>query len=170
MKNSETKNQETIQKQVRKFKVLLWESKLSIIGTVCLIALSAILIYYSRESLVSIISLTCGASLLITYLYKFLWLRGINRNFDTLDSINSSFSTYKTYMKKRKNNEILYISIWILSIVPAATLYFGSSSKAFVFVFLSIFLVIIVGVLSFNKIIKIIENMERKINLNPTNL
>ena len=160
MKNLKTNHQTELLDALKKFRMLLLGSKMSIGATIILIGISIVLMFYSRENLTAIVSLSIGIIALIVYIFNFLWLKDIVLNSDSSTAFPSNIAKFKTYMAKRKNNETIYMSVWMLSTIPAVTLFLESQTEAFAIVALAIVLMAVGGYFSFKKVDSHIESLE----------
>jgi len=163
MKNSETKNSDTFQKQFEKFHMLLIGSKMAKHSTIILMLFSLILIFFSEKSILIITALLIGFTVLGVYILKFLQLGNINQKPNSKGTLSSSISKFKTYLDNRKKFEILYLSIWTLSLIPFLASYFGSSVKAIIAAVLFIVTFSILGLLGFKKAGKDVQALEAQI-------
>ncbi|MEO8933044.1 MAG: hypothetical protein ABI295_01955 [Xanthomarina sp.] len=160
MKNLKTVHQDKNPNQFKKFNMLVAGSKMATASTIILILISIALIFYSKANVFSIISLIIGAAVQVVYIFKYLLLKNIDKNIDTPVLLTSNILKFKTYVAKRKNNELIYMSIWILSILPFASIYLGSEIKALIGAVLFILIVGFFGMLSFRKVDNELEKLK----------
>ena len=163
MKNFETNNQKIIERKYDNFKHLMLGAKFAKISTVVLIAFSIGLMYLSRENMVGVFTLLFGILFLLFYFFKYLAVQGINPDPTNTQELSTNLSKFKTYFEKRKKNEVLFLVIWLLSGIPAASTYFGSELKVAISLVTYIAFVGVFGYLAFRKIEKEIRFLEAEI-------
>ncbi len=163
MKNSKTKVPDKFQNQFEKFHMLILGSKMAKLSSILLICFSLILLFYSEPNLLAIISLLIGIAVLVVYILKFLPLKNIEQKPYTQHSLTSSISKFKAYMKQRKKFEILFISIWFLSLIPVLSSYLGSNLKAIIATILFITITAVLGLLAFLKVEKDLHTLETQV-------
>ncbi len=165
MKIQDTQNHVTFEKKSNNFKHLIIGSKSARIASILLIAFSIAFVYYSRENKMSAFSLLLGIVFQVFYIFKYLGLKGIEQNPNTPRELSSNLSKFKIYMKRRKKNELLFLAIWILSCIPAASMYFGSQFKAAIGGVVYILFVGFLGHLAFKKADKEINKLEADVQM-----
>lgn len=163
MKNLKAKNQDTFQNQLKKFKMLIVGSKMAKFSSILLICISFILMFYSEKNMIVIISLVIGSAVLVVYIFKFLLLKNIDQKSYTQMSLTSSISKFKAYVTQRKKFELLYISIWALSLTPFLSSYLGSGLEAIMAALIFITITAVLGMLGFIKAEKELKTLEAKI-------
>ncbi|CAM4281928.1 hypothetical protein [Gillisia hiemivivida] len=163
MKNLKTKSQETFQYQLKKFKMLIVGSKMAKASSIFLICISFIFMFYSEKNMLVIISLLIGIAVLVVYIVKFLLLKNIEQKSYTLQSLTSSISKFKAYIRSRKKFELLYISIWVISLIPFLSSYLGSDLKAIIAAIIFITITAVLGILGFKKATKDLEAIETQL-------
>lgn len=163
MKNSETKTPDTFQKQFEKFHMLIIGSKMAKFSSILLICFSLILLFYSEPNQLVIISLLIGIAVLVVYILKFLPLRNIEQKPHTQGSLTSSISRFRVYIKQRKKFEILFISLWFLTLIPFLSSYLGSNFKAIIATILVIAITAVLGMLAFIRVEKELRTLEIQI-------
>jgi len=163
MKNSELNYPETFQKQFEKFNMLIIGSKMAKLSSIMLMCISLFLIFYSEKSILAILTLLIGIAVLGVYIFKFLPLNNIEQKPSTQDSLSSSISKFKAYIKQRKKFEILFISVWFFTLIPVISAYLGSNLKAFFATILVISITAVLGTLAFIKVEKELQTLETQI-------
>tara|TARA_R100000935_G_scaffold57551_1_gene91749 strand:- start:17 stop:517 length:501 start_codon:yes stop_codon:yes gene_type:complete len=163
MKNSKSKNSDTFQDQFKEFKLLILGSKMAKASSILLICFSVTLMFYSEKNVFILISLAIGIAVMLVYIFKFLSLRNIEQRSHTPSSLTDSLSKFKVFMKQRKKFEILYISIWFLSLVPFVSSYLGSGLDAIISIVLLIIITSILGMLAFIKADKKVITLENRV-------
>lgn len=152
MKNLQSKNKDKFRSPEMKFNALVQGSKMSQFANLLLILFSIGLMIYSRENLVAILFLSLGIVALAVYTLKFLLLKNIHKKPESTFFSPSNVLNFKAYMAKRKRNEVVYMTIWMISTIPAVSLYLNSGLKASILVATSILIMMVLGFLSFKKI------------------
>ena len=163
MENSKTKNSDTFKKQFDKFHLLILGSKMAKLSSLILMCVSLILMFYSEKSILVILSLLIGIAVLGVYILKFLPLRNIEQKPHTQGSLASSILKFKAYIKQRKKFEILFISIWFLTLIPVLSTYLGSNFKALIVTILVIAITAVLGMLAFIRVEKELRAIETQI-------
>ena len=163
MKNSEKKTPDTFQKQFEKFHMLIIGSKMAKFSSILLICLSLILLFYSEPNIPITISLLIGIAVLVVYILKFLPLRNIEQEPHSQGSLASSILKFKAYIKQRKKFEILFISVWFLTLIPFLSNYLGSNFKALIVTILVIAITAVLGMLAFLRVEKELRAIETQI-------
>lgn len=163
MKNSETPKLDTLQKQFDKFHMLILGSKMAKLSSLILICFSFIIMFYSEKSILVILSLSIGIAVLGFYILKFLPLGDIKQKPHTHDSLGISISKFKAYIDQRKKFEILFISVWFLTLIPFLSTYLGSNYKALLVTMLVIVITAVLGMLAFIRVEKEIRALETQI-------
>ncbi len=111
-----------------------------------------------------IISLLIGIAVLVVYIVKFLLLKNIEQKSYTQQSLTSSISKFKAYIRSRKKFELLYISIWVISLIPFLSSYLGSDFKAIIAAILFIIITAILSIFAFLKTERDLKKLEQQIN------
>ena len=166
MENKEVKEQEAFQKQLKQFKMMLLGSKMALGSSILLIGLSIILMFYSEGNIMIICSLFAGVAALVVFSVKFLSLKGIAQKTYTPMSMPSNISKLKTYLNNRKKYEKYFMIGWIISLVPYASFYLGSSAEAIIGALIAIVFISFFGWLAFKKVDKDLESIESAIQSN----
>jgi len=161
MKNSEINNSDTF----KKFHLLIIGSKMAKYSAIFLVFLSLFLMFYSEKNMLIIVTLLIGVAVLGIYIFKFLPLSNINQKPNSQGSLSSSILKFKTYMSNRKKFEILFISIWALSLIPFLSSYFDSGIKAIIAAILFIVPTAVFGMLAFIKAEKEVQTLESQIQI-----
>lgn len=171
MKNLKSKKSDSFQKQLSKFKNLLIGSKTAKFANMGLIAISILFIFKSEQNLMVIASLVIGISVLVLYMNLFLSLKDIKQKSYTTKSLFASILKFKDYMQKRKRFEMIYISIWFLSLSPFVYLRSGSAFETILEIGIYLTVTAILGALAFKNVQKQIRNLESEVlsNMNPVN-
>jgi len=159
MKNSETPKLDTFQN----YHMLVLGSKMAKLSCLILMCFSFIIMFYSEKSILVILSLSMGIALLGFYVLKFLPLGDIEQNPYTHDSLATSFSKFKAYINQRKKLEILYISIYFLTLIPGISTYLGSNLKALILIVFVIAITAVLGMLAFISVEKELKTLETQI-------
>jgi uncharacterized membrane protein len=120
--------------------------------------------FYSEKNMLVIISLLIGIAVLVVYIVKFLLLKNIEQKSYTQQSLTSSISKFKAYIRSRKKFELLYISIWVISLIPFLSSYLGSDFKAIIAAILFIIITAILGIFAFLKTERDLKKLEQQIN------
>ncbi|MFD0975364.1 hypothetical protein [Salinimicrobium gaetbulicola] len=163
MKNSETKKPHTFQKQFDKFHLLILGSKMAKLSSLILMFVSLIIMFYSEKSILVILSLLIGVAVLGVYILKFLPLNNIEQKPYTKASLTSSLTKFKAYIEQRKKFEILFISVWFLTLIPFLSTYLGSNFKALIVTILVISITAVLGMLAFIRVEKELRTLETQI-------
>ncbi len=163
MKNLKTNSSNTFQKQFDKFHMLIIGSKMAKFSSIFLICFSFILMFKSEKNVLVILTLLIGIAVLAIYIFKFLQLKNINQKPSSPVLLTSSLLKLKTYMSNRKKFELLFISIWALSLIPFLASYFNSGIKAVIAAILFIIPTAILGMLAFMKVEKELRTLETQI-------
>jgi len=100
---------------------------------------------------------------LVVYIVKFLLLKNIEQKSYTQQSLTSSISKFKAYIRSRKKFELLYISIWVISLIPFLSSYLGSDLKAIIAAIIFIIITAVLGMLGFKKATKDLEALETQL-------
>ncbi len=160
MKELKIKEQEAFQKQLKQFKMMLLGSKMALGSSILLIGLSIVLMFYSEGNLMIICSLLAGAIALVVFSVKFLSLKGVAQKTYTPMSMPSNISKLKTYLNNRKKYEKYFMIGWIVSLVPYASFYLGSSAEAIIGALIAIVFISLFGWVAFKKVDKDLEGIE----------
>lgn len=163
MKNSKLNTPETFQKQFEKFHMLIIGSKMAKLSSIILICISLIIMFYSEKSTLIIYSLLTGIAVLGVYIFKFLPLSNIEQKPYTKASLTSGISKFKVYIKQRKKFEILFISVWLITLIPVLSSYLGSNYKALIVTILVIAITAVLGLLAFVRVEKELQTLETQI-------
>lgn len=163
MKNLKSKNSDTFSDQLKKFKMLIVGSKMAKVSSILLMCISLFLMYYSEKSMLIILTLLIGIAVLGVYIFKFLPLNNIEQKPNTQDSLTSSISKFKAYIKQRKKFEIIFISVWFFTLIPFLSSYFGSNLKAIIVTILVISITAVLGMLAFIRVEKELQTLETQI-------
>lgn len=171
MKNLKSKKSDSFQKQLSKFKNLLIGSKTAKLANMGLIAISILFIFKSEQNLMVIASLVIGISVLVLYMNLFLSLKDIKQKSYTTKSLFASILKFKDYMQKRKRFEMIYISIWFLSLSPFVYLRSGSALETILEIGIYLTATALLGMLAFKNVQKQIRNLESEVlsNMNLVN-
>ena len=163
MKNSETKKPDPFQKQFDKFHMLILGSKMAKLSSLILMCFSLIIMFYSEKSILVILTLLIGIAVIGVYILKFLPLKNIEQKPYTKASLTSSISKFKAYIEQRKKFEILFISVWFLTLIPFLSTYSGSNFKALIVTILVIAITAVLGMLAFIRVEKELRTLETQI-------
>ena len=163
MKNSETKKPDPFQKQFDKFHMLILGSKMAKLSSLILMCFSLIIMFYSEKSILVILTLLIGIAVIGVYILKFLPLKNIEQKPYTKASLTSSISKFKAYIEQRKKFEILFISVWFLTLIPFLSTYSGSNFKALIVTILVIAITAVLGMLAFIRVEKELRTLEIQI-------
>ncbi len=163
MKNLNAKNSDTFQDQFKVFKMLILGSKMAKVSSILLICFSLKLMFDSEKNMVILLSLLIGVAVMLVYIFKFLSLRNIEQRSYTPSSLTTSISKFKVFMKQRKKFEILFISIWFLSLIPYLSSYLGSDLKAIISTIILITITSVLGMLAFIKVEKNVITLETQV-------
>jgi len=163
MKNLKSKNSDTFSDQLKKFKMLIVGSKMAKVSSILLMCISLFLMFYSEKGMLVILTLLIGIAVLGVYIFKFLPLNNIEQKPKTQDSLTSSISKFKAYIKQRKKFEIIFISVWFFTLIPFLSSYFGSNLKAISVTILVISITAVLGMLAFIRVEKELQTLETEI-------
>ncbi|WP_296384614.1 hypothetical protein [Winogradskyella sp.] len=154
------KKQDTFQEQLEKFEKLLVGAKMAKLSSVILVTVSLVLAFRSRDNSLYVMLLLMGALAIIFFIDKFLSIKEIKQKSYTQTSLISSISKLKTYMANRKKYEMYFMTFWVLTLIPSATLHFESNVLGIVAILSYITLVSVLGYLAYKKTDKEIALLE----------
>lgn len=163
MKNSETKKPDPFQKQFDKFHLLIIGSKTAKLSSLILMCVSFMIMFYSEKNISVILSLLIGVAVLGVYILKFLPLNNIEQKPYTKTSLSLNITKFKAYIEQRKKFEIVFISLWFLTLIPFLATYLGSNLKAVIVTISVISITAVLGMLAFIRVEKEIRTLETQI-------
>ncbi len=163
MEKSNIKRQNTFEVQSAKFEKLLLGAKMARVSTLILIAVSLILVYFSRDNTTYVMILLIGALAILFFREKFLSIKAIKQKSYTQTSLISSISKLKTYMANRKKYEMYFMAFWIITLTPSAATHFKSNITGIIAIIFYIAVVYIFGNMAYQRSDREISLLEETI-------